>query len=135
MAYSNKLSATKHVLQLVLVIISAKVISSQNTCPGFPGYCSESFPGQTCIVVCSRGRPNVPLCQSDGTWTDIPRCIEHDPGVQEQIPGICPGISGYCSEAFIGQRCTFDCSFGPDIDSKCSQDGTWEPYPTCAGDL
>ena len=33
------------------------------TCPGFPGYCSESFPGMTCVVVCSRGRPNVPLCQ------------------------------------------------------------------------
>ena len=75
------------------------------------------------------------LIQSDGTWTDIPRCIEHDPGVQEQIPGLCPGISGYCSEAFIGQRCNFDCSFGADIDSVCSQDGTWEPYPTCAGDL
>ena len=33
------------------------------TCKGFPGYCSESFPGQTCVVVCSKGRPNVPLCQ------------------------------------------------------------------------
>ncbi len=33
------------------------------TCPGFPGYCSESFPGQTCVVVCSKGRNNVPLCQ------------------------------------------------------------------------
>ena len=33
------------------------------TCPGFPGYCSESFPGQTCNVVCDFGRNNVPLCQ------------------------------------------------------------------------
>ena len=33
------------------------------TCPGFPGFCSESFPGQTCNVVCSVGRNNVPLCQ------------------------------------------------------------------------
>ena len=33
------------------------------TCPGFPGYCSESFVGQTCVVVCAAGRPNVPLCQ------------------------------------------------------------------------
>ena len=23
--------------------------------------------------------------QEDGTWTDIPRCIEHDPGVEEQV--------------------------------------------------
>ena len=25
--------------------------------------------------------------QADGTWTDIPRCIEHDPGVDEQKTG------------------------------------------------
>ena len=36
---------------------------AMTTCPGFPGYCSESFPGQTCVVVCSKGRNNVPLCQ------------------------------------------------------------------------
>ena len=36
--------------------------------------------------------------QEDGTWTDIPRCVEHEPGVDEQIPGLCPGISGYCSQ-------------------------------------
>ena len=28
-----------------------------------PGYCSESFPGQSCNVVCEFGRNNVPLCQ------------------------------------------------------------------------
>ena len=76
-----------------------------------------------------------PFSQSDGTWTDIPRCIEHDPGVDEQIPGLCPGIPGYCSDGFIGHRCNFKCPVGPDIDSKCSGDGTWIPYPTCAGDL
>merc|ERR1712128_361643 len=25
------------------------------TCPGFPGYCSESYVGDTCTVVCARG--------------------------------------------------------------------------------
>ena len=50
---------------LISAIISAKIglNSAAGTCPGFPGYCSESFPGQSCVVVCSRGRPNVPLCQ------------------------------------------------------------------------
>merc|ERR1712123_218226 len=105
------------------------------TCPGFPGYCSESYIGDTCTVVCARGRNNVPLCQEDGTWTDIPRCIEHDPGVEEQIPGLCPGIPGYCSTGFINTRCRFDCVRGPDVDSICTQDGTWAPYPTCSGDL
>jgi hypothetical protein len=33
------------------------------TCPGFPGYCSESYPGGVCTVVCAFGRPNVPNCQ------------------------------------------------------------------------
>ena len=73
--------------------------------------------------------------QADGTWTDIPRCVEHEPGVEVQIPGICPGIAGYCSEGFLNARCTFDCPLGKDIDSVCTQDGTWDPYPTCAGDL
>ena len=35
--------------------------------------------------------------QEDGTWTAIPRCTEHEPGVQGQVPGVCPGIPGYCS--------------------------------------
>merc|ERR1719500_2381568 len=90
---------------------------------------------QFCNVVCSRGRNNVPLCQEDGTWTDIPRCIEHDPGVEEQVPGLCPGIPGYCAVGFINTQCTFDCYTGPDIDSICTADGTWAPYPTCEGDL
>merc|ERR1712214_105910 len=130
MAYTKK-----YIFNIVVFGILAAEIVSAKTCPGFPGYCSESFPGQTCIVVCSRGRPNVPLCQEDGTWTDIPRCVEHDPGVDEQVPGLCPGIPGYCSEAYLGQACNFDCSFGPDIRSTCGPDGTWEPYPTCQGDL
>ena len=52
-----------------------------------------------------------------------------------QIPGLCPGIAGYCSEGYKDERCTFNCPVGPDIDSVCTQDGTWFPYPTCAGDL
>ena len=75
------------------------------------------------------------IFQEDGTWTDIPRCIEHDPGVDEQIPGTCPSIPGYCAQGFLNQRCKFDCVNGPDIDSLCSLDGTWQPYPTCQGDL
>jgi len=137
MAHTNQYFPATKCIIFTLAIISAKIglNSAAGTCPGFPGYCSESFPGQSCVVVCSRGRPNVPLCQSDGTWTDIPRCIEHDPGVQEQIPGLCPGIPGYCSQSFIGHRCNFKCPVGPDIDSSCTGDGTWTPYPTCAGDL
>ena len=46
---------------IVYVIVFSRV--NAITCPGFPGYCSESFVGQTCVVVCSAGRPNVPLCQ------------------------------------------------------------------------
>ena len=73
--------------------LTSSTISALTTCPGFPGYCSEAFPGsvrmpvathvnnhdmvyanlineminffspQFCNVVCSRGRNNVPLCQ------------------------------------------------------------------------
>merc|ERR1712025_785992 len=120
-----------------MLVSSSLVYATQAliTCPGFPGYCSESFPGQSCNVVCDFGRNNVPLCQDDGTWTDIPRCIEHDPGVDEQIPGTCPAIPGYCAQGFLNTRCTFDCTTGKDINSLCTVDGTWEPYPTCNGDL
>merc|ERR1719219_369649 len=120
---------------MVLVSTLLPLAHGLQTCPGIPGFCSESFPGQTCNVVCDFGRNNVPLCQDDGTWTDIPRCIEHDPGVDEQIPGTCPAIPGYCAQGFLNTRCTFDCTTGKDIDSLCSVDGTWEPYPTCNGDL
>ena len=75
------------------------------------------------------------LFQSDGTWTDIPRCIEHDPGVEDQIPGLCPGIPGYCAQNFLNSLCKFDCPRGRDISSICTADGTWAPYPTCEGDL
>lgn len=105
------------------------------TCPGFPGYCSEAYPGGVCTVVCAFGRPNVPECQPDGTWTDIPRCIEHEPGKQSQVPGRCPGIPGYCSDDLPGGVCEFDCLFGPDIRSFCTPDGTWDPYPFCEGDI
>ena len=66
-------------------------------------------------VVCAFGRNNAPLCQSDGTWTDIPRCIEHDPGNKEQEMNICPGIPGYCSNDWTGGLCEFDCLTGADI--------------------
>ena len=33
--------------------------NSCETCSGFPGYCSESYVGNTCTVVCARGRNNV----------------------------------------------------------------------------
>merc|ERR1711887_459040 len=123
-----------HSTLMVLVSTFLPWMTSLKTCPGFPGFCSESFPGQTCNVVCDFGRNNVPLCQDDGTWTDIPRCIEHEPGVDEQIPGTCPSIPGYCAQGFLNTPCKFDCLTGADIDSICSQDGTWAPYPTCEGD-
>ena len=43
------------------------------TCPGFAGYCSESYPGDTCLVVCAFGRNNVPVCQVSMArfWNDI----------------------------------------------------------------
>merc|ERR1711887_157563 len=124
-----------HTTHMVLVFLLIPLAHSLQTCPGIPGFCSESFPGQTCNVVCDFGRNNVPLCQDDGTWTDIPRCVEHDPGVEEQIPGVCPSIPGYCAQGFLNTRCKFDCVAGADIDSICTQDGTWAPYPTCEGDL
>jgi len=133
MARQSTSVLTLSTISTLLTIITR--VTCLTTCPGFPGYCSESFPGQSCNVVCDFGRNNVPLCQEDGTWTDIPRCIEHDPGVDEQIPGTCPSIPGYCAQGFLNHRCTFDCVNGPDIDSLCSLDGTWEPYPTCQGDL
>ena len=33
--------------------------NSCEICSGFPGYCSESYVGNTCTVVCARGRNNV----------------------------------------------------------------------------
>ena len=75
------------------------------------------------------------LLQPDGTWTDIPRCIEHEPGKESQVPGRCPGIPGYCSDDLPGGVCEFDCLFGPDIRSFCTPDGTWDPYPFCEGDI
>ena len=75
------------------------------------------------------------LLQEDGSWTDIPRCIEHEPGKDQQIPGLCPGISGYCSEGYLGQSCKFNCAYGKPIDSVCTSDGTWFPYPTCTNDV
>lgn len=129
-------------IYLVLVLPSLAVSSPSLrekrelvTCPGFAGYCSESYPGQTCLVVCAFGRNNVPLCQDDGTWTDIPRCIEHEPGQEQQVPGLCPGIPGYCSLDNPGGLCEFDCLTGPDIRSSCTSEGTWEPYPRCDGDI
>merc|ERR1712130_602439 len=131
----GKMMALMLTVATALLLVTSSPCSALTTCPGFPGYCSEAFPGSFCNVVCSRGRNNVPLCQEDGTWTDIPRCIEHDPGVEEQVPGLCPGIPGYCAVGYINTQCKFDCYTGPDIDSICSADGTWAPYPTCEGDF
>eukprot|EP00094_Tigriopus_californicus_P000777 TCALIF_00752-PA protein Name:"Protein of unknown function" AED:0.06 eAED:0.06 QI:0/0.66/0.75/0.75/0.66/0.5/4/267/328 len=105
------------------------------TCAGVAGYCSEGYVGDTCIFVCAFGRPNVPVCESNGQWTDQPRCIEHEPGVEYQISGTCLGIPGYCSLDVTGGLCEFDCLTGPDIKSFCTSDGTWEPYPICDGDI
>ena len=69
-------------------------VSPLTTCPGIPGYCSESYPGDVCLVVCARGRNNVPVCQEDGTWTDQPRCTEHSPGNNNQVTDFCPGVPG-----------------------------------------
>ena len=55
--------------------------------------------------------------------------------MEGQVPGLCPAIPGYCAQGFINTNCKFDCLTGADIDSICSADGTWAPYPTCEGDL
>ena len=65
--------------------------------------------------MCAFGRNNVPECQPDGTWSDEPRCIEHEPGLEEQQTKLCPGIPGYCSDSRIGTLCEFDCLIGADI--------------------
>lgn len=133
-------------LQISMIFLSALFIATQaspqrnnggglTTCPGVAGYCSEGYVGDTCIFVCAFGRPNVPVCESNGQWTDQPRCIEHEPGVEYQISGTCLGIPGYCSLDVTGGLCEFDCLTGPDIRSFCTSDGTWEPYPICEGDI
>ena len=44
-------------------VLLHKIIKVANKCKIRAGYCSESFPGQSCNVVCDFGRNNVPLCQ------------------------------------------------------------------------
>ena len=56
--------AHKTALTLVLSSMALSLVTSLTTCPGFPGFCSESFPGHSCNVVCDFGRNNVPLCQA-----------------------------------------------------------------------
>ena len=54
------------VITTVILFISAIHLIEKRqlkTCPGFPGYCSEAYPGGVCTVVCAFGRPNVPECQ------------------------------------------------------------------------
>ena len=51
------------------------------------------------------------------------------------MPGQCPGVPGYCSLDQPGGLCTFECITGPHIRSSCLPDGTWDPYPTCEGDV
>merc|ERR1712111_19930 len=55
-------------------------------------------------------------------------------GIEEQVTGICPGVPGYCSLDLPGALCEFACPLGSPIRSECTEDGTWEPYPTCEGD-
>ena len=61
-------------LTKMLIAVSTQYVLA-TTCPGFPGYCSESFVGQTCVVVCAKGRPNVPLCQVSYILSGIYNCI------------------------------------------------------------
>ena len=75
------------------------------------------------------------IFKEDGTWTDVPRCIEHEPGEPKQVTDGCPGVPGYCSLDYPGGVCEFDCLNGTDIRSECTEDGTWDPYPTCDGDI
>ncbi len=28
------------------------------------------------------------------------------------VPGVCPGIPGYCAQGFLNNRCKFDCVTG-----------------------
>ena len=51
------------------------------------------------------------------------------------MPGQCPGVPGYCSLDLPGGLCTFECARGKHIRSSCLPDGTWDPYPTCEGDV
>ena len=54
------------------------------TCPGFAGYCSESYPGDTCLVVCAFGRNNVPVCQVSVARHPVPTisvCRRTGPGL------------------------------------------------------
>ena len=37
------------------------------------------------VLFLSLARLNKLFLQADGTWTDIPRCVEHEPGVEEQV--------------------------------------------------
>ena len=60
---SEWISPVLAMLLLLLVTLLVSPSLSLTTCPGFPGYCSESFPGNECNVVCDVGRNNVPLCQ------------------------------------------------------------------------
>ena len=91
--------------------------------PGVPGYCSESYPGDVCLVVCARGRNNVPVCQvytssftekeisskysvqEDGSWTDQPRCTEHVAGTSGQVTPFCPGVPGSGWSMFAVTTC------------------------------
>ena len=40
-----------------------------------------------------------------------------------------------CSLLIGAGLCTFECARGAHIRSSCLPDGTWDPYPTCDGDV
>merc|ERR1719189_1914194 len=54
---------------------------------------------------------------------------------KHKFPDFVREFPGYCSDDRSGGVCEFDCLIGPDIRSFCTPDGTWEPYPTCDGDI
>ena len=57
----------------------------------------------------------------------------HQPGVQVGGSGDEPSYDDVDIDnlPFFHFFCRFDCYTGPDINSICTADGTWSPYPTC----
>ena len=70
---NTALDITKHLHNNTTPPPKKNLTMDKVTCPGFPGYCSESYPGDICLVVCAFGRNNVPQCQvSDQSCISLP---------------------------------------------------------------